>query len=107
QPLREVREMRLEGLAVVPPRLAIHARGRVSLQREVRCPQALDVVDVVQERREPHLLVPFRNLTYPLQRTERANPALRPGRVLLARVPFGQQNAPRTQGRVGALSALE
>src|SRR5207237_8106270 len=90
QPLREVREMRLEGLAVVPPRLAVHARGRGSLQREVRCPQALDVVDVVQERCEPHRLVPLRNLTYPVQRTARACPALRPGRVLLARVPFGQ-----------------
>ncbi len=90
QPVRKVREVHLEGLPVVPPRLAVHARGRVPLQREVRRPQALDVIDVVQERREPHRLVPFRNLTYPVQRTGRADPALRPGRVLPARVPLGQ-----------------
>ncbi len=30
-----------------------------------RIPQALHVVDVVQERCELHLLIPFRHLTYP------------------------------------------
>src|SRR2546425_935276 len=90
QPFRQVPEVSLEGLAVVPPRLAVHARSCVPLQREVRRPQALPVVDVVQERCEPHLLVPLSYLTYPLQRTGRTRPALRPGRVLLARVPFGQ-----------------
>jgi hypothetical protein len=66
--------------------------GRVPLEveRKVRCPQTLDVGDVVQERCEPHRLVPLSHLTYLLQRTGRARPALRPGRVLLARVPFGQ-----------------
>src|SRR5262249_11373147 len=52
--------------------------------------QVLDVVDVVQQRREPHLLIPLCGFAYPLQRTQRAVPALCPGRVLLARVPFGQ-----------------
>ena len=80
----------LQRLPVVPPRLAVHARRGVPLQREVRRPQAVEVVDVVQERREPHLLIPSCCLTYPLQRTGRAVPALCPGRVLLARVPFGQ-----------------
>ena len=82
-------EDKAAGARAQPP-LAVHARGRVPLQREVRCPQTLDVVDVVQERCEPHRLVPLRNFTYPLQRTGRACPALGPGRVLLARVPFGQ-----------------
>src|SRR5439155_768954 len=36
QPLREVREMCLEGLAVVPPRLAVRPGRRVPLPREVR-----------------------------------------------------------------------
>ncbi len=77
-------------LPVVLPRLAVDPRCGVSLQRVVRRPQVLDVVNVVQERREPHRLVPLSNFTYPLQRTARAVPVLRPGRVLLARVPFGQ-----------------
>ena len=90
QPSGEVLEVLLQGLPVVLPRLAVDPGRGVPLQREVRRPQVLDVVDVVQERREPHLLVPLSCLTYPLQRTGRAVPALCPGRVLLARVPFGQ-----------------
>ena len=90
QPSGQVREVRLEGLPVVPPRLPVDPGRRASLQRVVRGPQMLDVVHVVQERREPHRLVPLRDFTYPLQRTARALPVLRPGRVLLARVPFGQ-----------------
>src|SRR5207245_4387320 len=76
QPSGQVREVLLEGLSVMPPRLAIDPRGRGPLQGEVRGPQMIDVVDVVQERREPHLLVPLSNSTYPLQRTGRALPVL-------------------------------
>ena len=91
QPSREVREVRLEGLPVVLPRLAVDPGRGVSLQRVVRRPQVLDVVDMVQERREPHRLVPFSDFTYPLQRAVRTSiPVLCPGRVLLVRVPFGQ-----------------
>src|SRR6266571_2511239 len=90
QPSGQVREVLLEGLSVMPPRLAIDPRGRGPLQGAVRGPQMIDVVDVMQERREPHLLVPLSNSTYPLQRTGRALPVLCPGRGLLARVPFGQ-----------------
>src|SRR6266508_1476013 len=90
QPFGQVREVRLEGLPVVLPRLPVDPGGGVPLQRVVRRPQMLDVVDVVQQRREPHRLVPLSNFTYPLQRTARALPVLRPERVLLARVPFGQ-----------------
>ena len=49
-----------------------------------------EVVDVVQERGEPHLPVPSCCLPYPLQRTGRAVPARCPGRVLLSQVSFGQ-----------------
>ena len=90
QPSGQVREVRLEGLPVVPPRLSVNPGGSVPLQRVVRRFQVIDVVHVVQERREPHRLVPLSDFTYPLQRTARAVPVLRPGRVLLARVPFGQ-----------------
>jgi hypothetical protein len=79
----------LQRLPVVLPRLAVDARGRVSLQRVVRGAQGLDVVHVVQERREPLLPVPFGGLTYSLERTERAIPARCPERGLLVRVPLG------------------
>src|SRR5438552_736221 len=90
QPSGPVREVVLEGLPVGPPPLTVDPGRGVSLQRVVRPPQVLDVVDVVQERREPHLLVPLSSFTYPGPRTQRAVPAQCPGRVLLARVPFGQ-----------------
>ena len=66
------------GLSVVPPRLAVDARGSVSLQGEVRRTQAVDVVDVVQKRREPLFPVLRCCLTYPLERAGRALPALCP-----------------------------
>jgi hypothetical protein len=50
-------EIRLQVLAVGPPRLAVDASGGVSPEGEVGRPQALDVVDVVQERSEHHLFV--------------------------------------------------
>src|SRR6266851_6726707 len=89
-PLGEVAEVFLRLLAVVPPRLPVHARRRLSLEAEVGGAQRLEVADMVQERGEPHLPIPNRSLTYPLQRTERTLPALNPGRVLLGQVPFSQ-----------------
>jgi hypothetical protein len=88
--LGEVLEIRLEGLAVVLPRLPIDARGSILLRCQVRCPQSFDVVDVVVERSEPLFLVPSCCLTYPLKRAGRAFPALSPERVALGRVPLGQ-----------------
>src|SRR5262245_145602 len=90
QPFSQVRQALLAGLPVVLPRLAIDPRRRVSLQRVVRDTQMRDVIDVVQERREPHLLVPCCGSAYPLQRTARADPARCPGRVLLVQAPFSQ-----------------
>src|SRR2546429_3319282 len=52
--------------------------------------QSFRVVDVVQERREPQLLILLCCLTYPLERARRVFPARCPGRVLLEQVPFGQ-----------------
>jgi len=45
---------------------------------------------MVEERGEPLLPVAACCVTYSLERTGRACPALRPGRVLLVRVPLGQ-----------------
>ena len=83
QPSREVPEV----CPPVSPRSAATSPRRPPARRLASArgtpPETIDVVDVVQERREPHLLIPSCRLTYPLQRTERAVPARCPGRVLL------------------------
>src|SRR5438094_8393535 len=71
QPVGKVPEVSLQGLPVVPPRLPIHARRGFLLETEVGPTERFQVVDVVQERREPQLLVSLCCLTYPLQRTGR------------------------------------
>ncbi len=93
QPMGKILEIVLEGLAVVPPRLSIHPGRGFLLQAEVGLAQCFRVVDVVQQRGEPQLLILTCCLTYPLQRTERVFPARCPGRVLLGQVPFGQASS--------------
>src|SRR5467141_1147899 len=90
QPFDKILEVSLQLLAVVPPRFPVHARRSFLLQSEVGHAQCFQVVDVVQKRREPQLLILSCCLTYPLQRTRRVRPARCPGRVLLWQVPFGQ-----------------
>src|SRR5467141_886159 len=90
QPFGKILEIHFQLLAVVSPRLPVHARRSFLLQAEVDHAQCFQVVDVVQERREPQLLILSCCLTYPLQRTGRVFPARCPGRVLLWQVPFGQ-----------------
>src|SRR5229473_2666 len=93
QPIGKSLEIFFQLLAVVPPRLPVHARCGFLLQSEVGPAQCFQVVDVVQERREPQLLILSCCLTYPLQRTRRVVPARCPGRVLLGQVPFGQTSS--------------
>src|SRR5216684_2688191 len=93
QPIGKSLEIFFQLLAVVPPRLPVHARCGFLLQAEVSPAQCVQVVDVVQERREPQLLILSCCLTYPLQRTRRVVPARCPGRVLLWQVPFGQTSS--------------
>src|ERR1700732_3009857 len=90
QPFREVLEILLQFFSVMPPRFPVHAWRSFLLQTEVGHAQRFQVVNVVQERREPQLLILTCCLTYPLQRTGRVFPARCPGRVLLGQVPFGQ-----------------
>src|SRR5271157_1857995 len=90
QPLRELPEVLLQLLAVVPPRLAVDARCGVPLQCEVRLAQTIDVVDVMQERGEALLPVLPGYLPYPRERAVRTDPALRPERVALLRAPLGR-----------------
>ncbi len=94
QPFGKVLEIPLQFFPVVPPRLPVHARRSFLLQREVGHAQRFQVVDVVQERGEPQLLILLCCLTYPLQLTGRVFPARCPGRVLLWQVPFGQTPFP-------------
>src|SRR6266404_291589 len=90
QPFGKVLEIPLQFFPVVPPRLSVHARRGFLLQTEVSHAQRFQVVDVVQERCEPQLLILLCCLTYPLQLTGRVFPARCPGRVLLWQAPFGQ-----------------
>src|SRR5438874_1084080 len=89
QPWMQLAQVLVELLAVLPPRHPVHSRRRVPIQGVVGRAEAFDV-HVVEERGEPHSLVPRSNLAYTSERTVRTDPALRPGRVLLARVPLGQ-----------------
>src|SRR6266404_243421 len=93
QPSGQILKISLQFLAIVPPRLPVHTRRGFPLQSEVGHAQRVQVVDVVQKRRETQLLVLFCCLTYLLQRTGRVFPARCPGRVLLWQVPFGQPSS--------------
>src|SRR6202035_5062247 len=93
QPFGKILKIHLQLLSVVPPRLPVHARRGFLLQTEVGHAQRVQVVDVVQERRELQLLILSCCLAYPLQRTGRVFPARCPGRVLLGQVPFGQTSS--------------
>ncbi len=56
-PRSDILEVFFPGLAVLIPPLPIHAWGGFLLQAEVRLPQRVQVVDVVQQCGEPHRLV--------------------------------------------------
>src|SRR5207249_1036224 len=90
EPCGEVPEVGLQVLSVVLPRLAIHARGRIALERQIGIAQPLQVVDVMQERGDPLLPILPCCLAYPLERAWRVPPALGPERVALDRVSLGQ-----------------
>src|SRR6266404_2358214 len=70
--------------------MAFNTCGGIPLKGAVSRAQRIKVVDVVQERGEPHLLIPGCCQTYPLQLTVHALPALSPGHVLLGQVSLGQ-----------------
>jgi hypothetical protein len=86
----QVAEVDLQHLTVMLPRLAVDARRRISCQPEIGRAEPLDVIDVVQQRREPLFPVPFRCLTYPLDAIRRMTPALGPVAVTVERIPLGQ-----------------
>jgi hypothetical protein len=89
-PIRQLGQVRLQILAIVLPRLAVHAWCRITFQLVERRPERVDGVDVVQQRGESHSLLLFSCLPYPPQRRVHARPALSPERGGLWRVPLGQ-----------------
>ena len=60
----EIREVVVQALSIALPRFAVYSRCRFPLEAEVRLAQRLDVVDVVQERRESSLPVRLCCLPY-------------------------------------------
>lgn len=54
QPSGEIREVLLEVFPMVLPRLAVDPRRRLPLQGVAGPTQGLDLVDMMQERREPY-----------------------------------------------------
>ena len=61
-------KVRLEIQPVFPPRHAVHPRSRARTDRPVRLAKTVDG-DVMQERGEPHILVPSRHLAHAVQIT--------------------------------------
>src|SRR6266404_6048134 len=57
QPFGKVLEIPLQFFSVMPPRLPVHTRRGFLLQSEVGHAQCFQVVDVVQKRCEPQLLI--------------------------------------------------
>src|SRR3972149_9901746 len=82
--------MFFQRLAVLAPGLPVHPGRSFLLQTEVGRAQRIEAVDMVQQRGEPLGPILLCRLTYPLERTLHALPALCPERVLLWQVPFGQ-----------------
>lgn len=89
QSLMQVSKLLFEPGLVLLPRHSVHPGRCFLLQTEERFPEPIDG-DVVEERGEPHTPIPPCCLTYTVQRTRRACPALCPGRVLLVHVPLSQ-----------------
>src|SRR5438093_5789954 len=88
--LRKGQKSSLKPLLVLPPRCAVDAWGCLSLQSKVGPPKSLNVVNMMQQSREPLPSIPPCCLTYPLKRAGHAHPALSPEHVTLGRPPLGQ-----------------
>ena len=72
QPPVQVVEIRLQVLPVGHPRHPVHPRRGLRAYRSVGRPEPVDV-DMVQQRREPRVLVPSCHFTHTVQRAWRAS----------------------------------
>src|SRR5262249_2263232 len=80
-------EVVLQVLLVGVPCHAVYSCCGLGAQRRESVPQSLDR-HVMQEGREPHILVPFRNLSHTVQLTWRAAPGSGPAHVLPSVFPL-------------------
>src|SRR6266511_211491 len=87
-PVVQVGEIRLQLLPVGRPRHPVHPRRSLRADRPVRHPETIDV-NVVQQRREPRVLVPSCHFTHTVQRTWRACSGAVSGTRFAGRVPLG------------------
>ena len=88
-PSVQVLEVRLQVLPVGRPRHPVHPRSGLGANRPVGRPQAVEV-DVVQQRREPCILVPSCYFTHTIQPTWHAWSGTVSGTCRAVRVPLGQ-----------------
>src|SRR5829696_7650945 len=83
----QIPKVLFEILPVVVPRHAVGARSGLRVQRPIGRPQAVEV-DVVQERREPHILVLPCDSAHAIQRTWRTHSGTVSGARLPAAFPL-------------------
>jgi hypothetical protein len=108
EPCVKVEEVGLQVLPVLLPRHPVDSWRGPLLKREVRVAKPIDG-EVVEERRELCFPVLSCSLAYTVERTGRTfDPALRPGCVLLVRVPLGQAPSlhPLRSGRLRFVRGL-
>src|ERR1700674_2008901 len=98
-PIRQRDQVRLQSLAVVLPRLAVHAWCRITFQLVERRPERVNRIDVVQQRGESHSLLLFCCLPYPPQCRMHARPTLCSERGGLWRVSLRQPPSLRSLRR--------
>src|SRR5207244_4348307 len=79
--VRYIGEVSLQVLAVVFPRLAVHAWCRITFQVIERRPERIDGVDMVQQRGKSHSFLLFGCSPYPSQSHLHARPTLCSERV--------------------------
>src|SRR5215510_4826721 len=84
----QISEVSFKVCFVGPPRLPVHSRCGIALERKERLPEQIQA-EVVEERCELLLLPLPCSLPYAVERLCHAYPALCPVRALLARVPLG------------------
>src|SRR6266568_3966918 len=75
QPVGEISDVCFELLPVLAPRFPVYSRCRVPLETKISLAQALDAVDMMEERRKPSPLVRLRCLPYAIPRTGHVAPA--------------------------------
>ncbi len=85
----QIPKVRFEVLPVIHPPDAVHPRRGLGPKRPIRRPQTIDV-NVMQERREPRLLVRSCHSAHAIKLTERAFPGSESGARFACRVSLGR-----------------